>query len=195
MRWTKSLDMTIIFAEDQTDVLLFVDASNTFNSINRKVMLHNIQYVCPSMYVYSYNSYSVTSRLFVQGGKEIISAEGTTQGDPLAMPMYAVSITPLLNKIKNGDTNDIKHAAFVDDISGAGKIGELRKWWENITTHCPLLGYYPNPDKSWLVVKQQLFDKATEQFNGTEVNITTEGRKYLGGWNKSRKGKTRNKSG
>ena len=108
--------------------------------INRKVMLHNIQYVCPSMYVHSYNSYSVTSVLFVQGGKEIISAEGTTQGDPPAIQMYAVSITPLLNKIKNGDTNNIKHAAFADDISGAEKIEELRKWWENNTTHGPLLG-------------------------------------------------------
>ena len=181
--------MTMIFAEDQTDALMFVDASNAFNSINRKVMLHNIQYICPSMYIYSYNSYSVTSRLFVQGGKEIISSEGTTQGDPLAMPMYAVSITPLLNKIKNGDTNNIKHAAFADDISGAGKIDELRKWWENITTHGPLLGYYPNPDKSWLVVKQELFDKATEKFNDTGVNITTEGRKYLGGFIGTNQGK------
>ena len=53
----------------------------------------------------------------------------------------------------------------------------------------PLLGYYPNPDKSWLVVKQQLFDKATEQFNGTGVNITTEGRKYLGGFIGTKQGK------
>ena len=181
--------MTMIFAEDQTDALMFVDASNAFNSINRKVMLHNIQYICPSMYIYSYNSYSVTLRLFVQGGKEIISSEGTTQGDPLVMPMYAVSITPLLNKIKNGGTNNIKHAAFADDISGAGKIEELRKWWENITTHGPLLGYYPNPDKSWLVVKQELFDKATEKFNDTGVNITTEGRKYPGGFIGTNQGK------
>ena len=119
--------MSMIFAEDETDALLFVDASNAFNSINRKVMLHNIQYICPSMYVYTYNCYSVTSRLFVQGGKEIESAEGTTQGDPIAMPMYAVAIKPLLNIIKNDDTTNIKHVAFADDISGAGKIEQLRK--------------------------------------------------------------------
>ena len=174
--------MSMIFAEDETDALLFVDASNAFNSINRKVMLHNIQYICPSMYVYTYNCYSVTSRLFVQGGKEIESAEGTTQGDPIAMPMYAVAIKPLLNIIKNDDTTNIKHVAFADDISGAGKIEQLRKWWENIVTHGPLLGYYPNANKSWLVVKQHLLDEASELFNDTDVNITVEGRKYLGGF-------------
>ena len=34
--------MNQIFLEDETDALLLVDDSNAFNSINRKVMLHNI---------------------------------------------------------------------------------------------------------------------------------------------------------
>ena len=83
--------MSEIFAEDETDAVLLVDATNAFNSINRKVMLHNIKYICPAMAVYTFNCYVTFSRWFVQGGKEIVSAEGTTQGDPLAMPLYAVA--------------------------------------------------------------------------------------------------------
>ena len=37
--------MSEIFAEEETDAVLLVDATNAFNSINRKVMLHNIQYI------------------------------------------------------------------------------------------------------------------------------------------------------
>ena len=39
--------MMQIFYHDDTDVIRFVDAANAFNSINRKVLLHNIQYLCP----------------------------------------------------------------------------------------------------------------------------------------------------
>ena len=101
--------MMEIFQEEDTDALLLVDASNAFNSLNRKVFLHNIKYLCPPLAIYTRNCYSMPSRLFVTGGSEISSEEGTTQGDPLAMPIYAIGIMPLLSLIKHeGDT--IKHA-------------------------------------------------------------------------------------
>ena len=35
--------MSEIFAEEETDAVLLLDAANAFNSINRKVMLHNVK--------------------------------------------------------------------------------------------------------------------------------------------------------
>ena len=133
--------MSEIFAEEETDAVLLVDAVDTFNSINRKVMLHNIKFICPAMAVYTYNCYSTASRLFLQGGKEISSAEGTTQDDPIAMPLYAVAIAPLLQMIKSDDAQDVRHVAFADDLCGAGKLVQLRSWWDNIVVHGPHLGY------------------------------------------------------
>ena len=83
----------------------------------------------------------------------------------------------------------MKHAAYADDLGGAGKLSELRAWWDKINEIGPLLGYFPKASKSWLVVKPQLLDRATEIFEGTNVKITTEGQKYLGGFIGTESGK------
>ena len=78
---------------------LQVDVTNAFNKINRKVMLHNVKILCPYLSAYVYNCYSLPARLFVQGGKELKSLEGITQGDPIASSIYAIGILPLLSLI------------------------------------------------------------------------------------------------
>ena len=42
-------------------------------------------------------------------------------------------------------------------------------------------GYFPNGTKSWLVVKEDALDSVREVFDGTNIHITTEGHRYLGG--------------
>ena len=56
--------------------------------------LHNVEVICPSIARYVKNCYYVNSRLFIIGGGEIQSMEGTTQGDPAAMVIYAIAIIP-----------------------------------------------------------------------------------------------------
>ena len=41
-------------------------------------------------------------------------------------------------------------------------------------------GYFPNAKKTWLVVKGQFLEHARHLFSNTCVNITAEGRPYLG---------------
>ena len=55
-----------------------VDAENAFNSINRKALLHNIEYLCPVIATFVYNWYTKAARLFIIGGKEWRLREGTT---------------------------------------------------------------------------------------------------------------------
>ncbi|XP_028416582.1 uncharacterized protein LOC114540659 [Dendronephthya gigantea] len=170
-----------IFEAQSTDAVLLVDADNAFNSLNRAVLLHNIRYLCPPMATYIRNCYNTPSRLFVLGGTELLSSERTTQGDPLAMPVYAIGIIPLLQVIKP-DNDSVKHVAFADDLSGAGNLAPLRTWWDNLVTVGPKLGYYPKASKSWLVVKPEVEDEAHLIFAGTDIKITTEGRQCLGGF-------------
>ena len=172
--------MSELFKEEETDALLLVDASNAFNTLNREVLLHNMPYICPAMSTYVRNCYCTPLRLFILGGSELHSTEGTTQGDPFAMPVYAVGLTTLLPLIKS--TIEVKHVAYADDLGGLGKLIEIRSWWDNVCKFGPLLGYYPEPSKSWLIVKEELAADAMQIFHDTEIKITIEGRKYLGGF-------------
>ena len=92
--------LSYVLAAEETDAVLLVDVSHVFNSVNRKVMLHDIKYICPAIATYAFNCYVKPRRLFLQAGKEISSSEGATQDDPISMPLYAIAITPVFQRIK-----------------------------------------------------------------------------------------------
>ena len=85
-----------IIEADDTDAALLVNASNAFNSLNRAATLHNIKILCPTIAMFAINTYRAPARLFVLGGIELKSSEGTTQGNPLAMSLYAIGIQTLV---------------------------------------------------------------------------------------------------
>ena len=80
-----------------------------------------------------------------------------------------------LSQFKEGDANKIFYA---DDGSSGGKLDKLHVWWEDLKQKGPLLGYFPNAPKTWLVVKPEHIGRAKELF--PDINITTEGKKILG---------------
>ena len=92
--------MHAIIEADDMDAVLLIDASNAFDALNRAISLHNIRVLCPVIAAYAINTYRKSARLFITGGKEIVSAEGTTQGDPLAMALYALSVQPLITSLQ-----------------------------------------------------------------------------------------------
>ena len=92
--------MRINFNNESSEAMLLVDATNAFNTVNRKVALNNIKELCPPYYRFLNNCYQTPTKLFLSGsGKFIYSQEGATQGDPAAMQMYGLSTNPLINKV------------------------------------------------------------------------------------------------
>ena len=49
--------MQDIFANEDTKAILLIDTENAFNSINQKVMLHNLNFICPIITTYITNCY------------------------------------------------------------------------------------------------------------------------------------------
>ena len=170
--------MHTIFEADDTDAVLLIDASNAFNALNRAAALHNIQVLCPIIAVYAINTYRNSARLFITGGQEIVSAEGTTQGDPLAMALYALSVQPLITSLQAASS--IKQCWFADDASGAGLITEIKSWWNTLNTLGPDFGYFPNANKCWIIAKPDKEEDVRAAFKDTAVNVTVEGKKHLG---------------
>ena len=117
------------------------------------------------------------------GGIEIQSLEGTTQGAPEAMPVYAEAIIPLMVMAAdplNSSDEKARQSAYADDLAAAGTISELKKWWDVIVKVGPYLGYYAKPEKSWLIVKPQYLEQSRLLFSNSGLKITTEGRRHLG---------------
>ena len=172
-----------IFEEEDSEAVMLIDASNAFNSINRKAFLHNIKIVCPSLATFTTNCYSSPSRLFVIGGTEIASSEGTTQGDPIAGFVYAIAIIPLIlrtvSELKEKGLNT-KAAGYADDLFGGGKLLGLKLMWDYIVKWGPDFGYHQQADKTWIIVKPQHLKEAERIFKDTKIKITSDGRKHLG---------------
>ena len=122
--------------------------------------------------------YRAPTQLFVDGAS-LPSQEETTQGNPLAMPMYTLSTVPLIRSLPDSVTQ----VWYADNPTALGTVSHLQIWWDAISEleRQEIYGYFANPMKTWLVTQNPLVARAAIQaFEGTNINITSDGRPHLG---------------
>ena len=79
------------------------------------------------------------------------------------------------------DVENCKQSWFADDSSAVGKLKDIRKWWQTLSETGPKYGYYPEPSKSILIIKDASFlQEAKRLFAGTGVQISYHGQRHLG---------------
>ena len=105
--------------------------------------------------------------MVIVGSGELASTEGTTQGDPLAMAMYALAVTPLIHQLRTNSPDVCSLLQQTEDLVDLTVLG-------------PKFGYYPNGSKTHLVVKPEHEETARQLFTDTDVNISIEGKRHLG---------------
>ena len=171
--------MKLAFEQDASDAVLLIDASNAFNTMNRIVGLHNIRVLCPVISCYLINTYRKPIRLFIAGGGEILSFEGTTQGDPLAMAWYSINTVVLINFLRSKSPKTTQ-VWLADDAAGASKIQDLFMWFKTLAAEGVKYGYLVNGPKSWLILKSPDLQEEAQNVFGQTVNITVEGKRHLG---------------
>ena len=114
------------------------------------------------------------------GGFELSSQEGTTQGCPLAMAMYALGIIPLIKEAQTHVPNKQDFQGWLaDDSQAVGRLTALKQWWDAICEKGPRYGYFPKPGKSYLVVKPDKIDEAKKVFKGTGVHVVLDAQRDL----------------
>ena len=104
---------------------------------------------------------------------EMSSEEGTTQGCPLAMAIYALALVPLANQLQG----ICKQVWFADDDTG-DKVDALRKWdmllekghaTGHTTGEGTILWLLPKAAKTWLILKEDKLEEATHMFKDSGV--------------------------
>ena len=113
--------MRSVFSDNNSKGILHVNISNAFNSLNRAVSLQKSNSFALFFDLSTRTGFSAP---LLVDGDIIYSNEGSTQGDPLALPFYALSTIPLIRKI----LNNIIHTWYADDASACGQISDLRLW-------------------------------------------------------------------
>ena len=136
--------------------------------LNRQTALENAKTLCPSLHAALRNSYSHPSYFYI-GKPTILSQEGTTQGDPLAMAIYGIAILPLLTSLHN---DSLTKKWYADDGSVVGKLKDMKAFFDKLTQLGPNYGYLINPQKCQLITKPGGERQASTVFAGTNVEIT-----------------------
>ena len=164
MRWN--------FVDEDTKGVMLVDAFNAFNSLNRHVVLLNMFQLCPPLANILTNTYHSAYSLFI-AGTPLLSQESTTQGDPQVMPMYAISVVPVLMGIT-------RQVWYADDAAAGDSLLQLRDWWSELLSFGRHFGYHVNVAETWLVVKERSLASAQHISDGSGIQITSAGWLYLG---------------
>ena len=168
--------MSSIFTNDDTQGALFVDATSAFNSLNRHATLLNTRSICPPLAPILINTYRDPVYLFVDG-EFILSQEGTTQGDPLAMAKYAIGTLPLIRELQPLASQ----VWYADDSAAGSTIDKLKDWWTKLCQEGAKYGYLVNNTKTKLLVKEEHSSLAHKFFGESGITIVSDGVVYLGG--------------
>ena len=96
------------------------------------------------------------------------------------MILYALRPVPLIKILKHR-IPELQNTWYADDGAAGGGWKYIIKWYELLMELGPPRGYFPEPEKSQIIVHPTKVQEAKEAFKGLKLQVHT-GYRYLGGY-------------
>ena len=100
-----------------------VDARNGFKVMNRWAMLWTVRHFWPAGAKFAFHCYRHWAQLLLRQSVEppvtILSREGVTQGDPISMVLYRITLFPLTKELRVADPG-LPSPFYADDAAFEG---------------------------------------------------------------------------
>ena len=131
-----------------------VDAHNEFNELSRLAMLWTVQHCWPAGARFAFNCYRHWEQLLLRQPGEppvtILSREGVTQGDPVSMVLYGITLVPLTEDLRVVDPG-LLLLFYADDAAFSGLEQPIAHLLKMLIKRGPYWGYFPEPVKSFFI--------------------------------------------
>ena len=129
-------------------------------------MLWTVAHRCPKSSRFAFNCYRHFPQLLarVPGDrtpKIILSKEGVTQGDPMAMPLYGISVAVLSEQL-NREFPSSMQFWYANDFSATASGGAARPLMKRLGEIGFLRGIFPEPAKSQYVCPAQVTEESAK---------------------------------
>jgi hypothetical protein len=168
----------------EPEAVLLVDARNGFNELGRKAMLWTTRHRWVSGARFAFNCYRHAIQLVLRRPGDscyiLLSREGVTQGDPLAMVLYGLALVPLAEMLREA-VPEVLQPWYADDAAMAGPLSGIGRATRLLAEYGPARGYFAEPAKSLLICKAAVTEadlSALAEFQFTRL----EGSRYVGGF-------------
>ena len=93
------------------------------------------------------------------------------------MHFYGLALMPLIRKLR--EPHKCVQSVYADDAACCGSLQDLKSWTDNLISFGKYYGYFPEPSKSRILVKDEFIEKAERIFEGYGLKFVS-GSRYLG---------------
>ncbi len=143
-------------------------AQNAFNELDHNMMLYVVCHLWPAGARFTFNCYQYQAVIHLHDAiagiaHTLLSKTGVTQGDPIAMLLYSITVLPLIRRLREL-FSDLLHIWYANDGDAAGPIPRLRKFLSVVQHLGEPYGHKVQVDKCKLITPQANLRAATRSF-------------------------------
>ena len=109
------------------------------------------------------------------------------QGCVWGMILHGIGLMPLAETLRRSDPT-VLQPWYADDFALQGPASRVAELFHLLCRHGPSIGYFPEPEKCWVICPPSSEPQARQVFNDASLPVSyCHGKRYVGGFVGSRK--------